>query len=95
MQVLISYVCQVVNSFFVAIFCDRCLCCKFKKFPSILIFTLFSAVTFGLKFLSFGSQPALITAIVLYDFKYEGDILEVEHENIHLYFLGYLKYDNE
>ena len=35
------------------------------------------------------------TAIVLYDFKYEGDILEVEHENIHLYFLGYLKYDNE
>ena len=67
MQVLISYVCQVVNSFFVAIFCDRCLCCTFKKFPSILIFTLFSAVTFGLKFLSFGSQPALITAIVLYE----------------------------
>lgn len=38
--------------------------------------------------------PACNTAVVLYDFKYEGGILEVEHENIHLYFLGYFKYNN-
>jgi len=34
------------------------------------------------------------TAIALYDFKYEGNIVEAEHENIHLYFLGYFEYSS-
>lgn len=34
------------------------------------------------------------TAIVLYDFKYEGGILEAEHEDIYLRFFGYVTYDN-
>lgn len=38
--------------------------------------------------------PECNTAVVLYDFKYEGGISEVKHDNICLYFLGYFKYDN-
>ena len=33
------------------------------------------------------------TAVVLYDFKYEGNIRVIEHENIRLHFLGYFKYN--
>ncbi len=33
------------------------------------------------------------TAVVLYDFQYTGDIKEVHHEKIDLYFLGYFKYE--
>ncbi|MCM1100555.1 MAG: immunity 22 family protein [Clostridium sp.] len=35
------------------------------------------------------------TAVVLYDFKYEGNIHMIEHENICLHFLGYFKYNQE
>lgn len=41
-----------------------------------------------------GHLPECNTAIALYNFKYEGSILEVEHEDIHLYFLGYLQYND-
>lgn len=43
--------------------------------------------------LSGNHLPECNTAVVLYDFKYDGGILEAEHENIHLYFLGYFKYN--
>lgn len=37
--------------------------------------------------------PDCNTAVVLYDFKYDGSILKAEHENFQLYFFGYCKYD--
>lgn len=37
--------------------------------------------------------PECNAALVLYNFKYTGGILEAEHEGVHLYFLGYAKYD--
>lgn len=46
-----------------------------------------------IKELKTGHLPECNTAVVLYDFKYEGGIMEAEHENIHLYFLGYVKYN--
>lgn len=62
-----SYLCQVTNSFFVAIFCCRALGCKYKKIPAILCFTVFSAITFGIKFCNFDRQPVLLAAILLYE----------------------------
>lgn len=47
-----------------------------------------------IKDLDVSHLPECNTAIALYDFKYEGGILEAEHENIRLHFLGYFKYDN-
>ena len=38
--------------------------------------------------------PECNTAVALYDFKYDGGILEAEHEDMHFYFLGYLKYND-
>ena len=35
------------------------------------------------------------TAVVLYDFKYEGNIHAIEHDDIRLHFLGYFKYNRE
>lgn len=37
--------------------------------------------------------PECNAALILYNFKYTGGILEAEHEGVHLYFLGYAKYD--
>ncbi len=37
--------------------------------------------------------PECNTAVALYDFKYEGGISKVSHENVTLYFLSYFKYD--
>ncbi|MFG6356281.1 MAG: immunity 22 family protein [Acetatifactor sp.] len=39
--------------------------------------------------------PECNTAMVLYDFKYEGGIHTVQHEGISLYFLGYFYYSSE
>lgn len=39
--------------------------------------------------------PECNTAVALYNFKYEGEMLEVEHPDISLYFLGYFKYDDK
>lgn len=39
--------------------------------------------------------PECNTAIALYDFKYDGGIIKAEHEHIHLYFLGYFKYNDK
>lgn len=36
--------------------------------------------------------PPCNAAFVLYDFKYEGIVSKAEHDNISLYFLGYVKY---
>ena len=35
--------------------------------------------------------PPCNAAFVLYDFKYEGIVPKIEHENISVYFLGYVK----
>lgn len=48
-----------------------------------------------IKKLQVNHLPECNTAIALYDFKYEGGILEAEHKNIQLYFLGYFKYNIE
>ncbi len=37
--------------------------------------------------------PECNTAVALYDFKYEGGISKVSHENITLYFVGCFKYN--
>lgn len=39
-----------------------------------------------------GRIPKCNTAVVLYDFKYSGGITEAEHRDVHLYFVGYAKY---
>lgn len=67
MNILVSYLCQVTNSFFVAFFCCRALGCKYKRRPAILCFTLFSIITFGIKFCNFDRQPILMAAILLYE----------------------------
>ncbi len=67
MNILISYLCQVINSFFVAVFCCRALSCKYEKVPTILSFTIFSIITFGIKFCNFDHQFILMTAILLYE----------------------------
>ena len=36
--------------------------------------------------------PKCNTAVALYNFKYSGGITEAEHEDVHLYFVGYVKY---
>ena len=38
--------------------------------------------------------PECNTAVALFDFKYDGGILEAEHEDMHFYFLGYFKYND-
>jgi len=47
------------------------------------------------KTLSNTQLPECNTAFALYDFKYCGDILESKHENVSMYFLGYVKYSKK
>ena len=36
--------------------------------------------------------PKCNAAVALYNFKFTGDIVKAEHENVSLYFVGYVKY---
>ena len=46
------------------------------------------------KGLTGGRFPACNTAVALYNFQYDGGILEAEHEKIRLYFLGSFPYSS-
>lgn len=56
-------------------------------------FSCYSSFMEEAKTLKNDHLPKCNSAFVLYDFKYEGGILEAEHEGVHLYFLGYAGYD--
>lgn len=45
--------------------------------------------------LNFDVKEGYNTAVVLYNFKYEGDVCEVRHNDLYLCFLGYLKYSSQ
>lgn len=56
-------------------------------------FSLYDTFLEEAKTLKNDHLPECNTVVILYNFKYEGGIAEAEHEGVHLYFLGYAKYD--